>query len=212
MSTGSSLFYSPTASPPPPATGFFALRASHFSRRSSALQPAAAASRSETFHRARYGLTSPDAGWTWHATEGSPEGNDFVFFGYVQGIEAEWGNFSLSDSARAAADYKGAMVAGGRWNPIGTPMPYTAQHLSLACAEVLVHLDKSQLPRSYVRSNTGLPAAPPLLAFESLSDVGSRQAAGHVWVSTASQLSRPSPLCHRSRGVQRPVESSARRV
>ena len=55
-------------------------------------------------------------------------------------------------SARAAADYTGAMLAGGRWNPIGTPMLYTAQHLSLACIEVLVHLDKSQLPRDYVWS------------------------------------------------------------
>jgi hypothetical protein len=40
---------------------------------------------------------TPDAGWTWYATEGSPDGNDFVFFGYVRGIEAEWGNFSLAE-------------------------------------------------------------------------------------------------------------------
>ena len=59
--------------------GFFALRVANFSRRSSALQPQSA------------------PGWTWYATEGSPDGNDFVFFGYVQGIEAEWGTFSLSE-------------------------------------------------------------------------------------------------------------------
>jgi hypothetical protein len=40
---------------------------------------------------------TPDGGWTWYAPEGSPEGNDFVFFGYVQGIESEWGTFSLSE-------------------------------------------------------------------------------------------------------------------
>ena len=56
-------------------------------------------------------------------------------------------------SARALGDYTGAMLAGGRWNPIGTPMLYTARHLSLACIEVLVHLDKSQLPRDYVSSS-----------------------------------------------------------
>jgi RES domain-containing protein len=96
--------------------------------------------------------------------------------------------YRMHRSARAAGDYKGATVAGGRWNPIGTPMLYTAQHLSLACIEVLVHLDKSQLPRGYVWSRTDLPAAPPLLAFVSLSDIVSCQAAGHAWVSAVSQL------------------------
>jgi hypothetical protein len=42
---------------------------------------------------------TPDAGWTWYATEGSAEGMDFVFFGYVKGIEAEWGTFSLAELA-----------------------------------------------------------------------------------------------------------------
>ncbi len=46
-------------------------------------------------------------------------------------------------------------------------MLYTAQHLCLACIEVLVHVDKSQLPRDYVWSRTELPAAPMILAFES---------------------------------------------
>jgi hypothetical protein len=53
-------------------------------------------------------------------------------------------------AARRASDYTGAMLAGGRWNPIGTPMLYTAEHLSLACIEILVHVDKNQLPRDYV--------------------------------------------------------------
>jgi RES domain-containing protein len=67
-------------------------------------------------------------------------------------------------------------------------MLYTAQHLSLACIEVLVHLDKSQLPRDYVWSKTDLPAAPPILAFESVSSVVSCQAAGHAWLGTANRL------------------------
>ena len=33
--------------------------------------------------------------------------------------------FRMYRSARSTADYSGAMAAGGRWNPIGTPMPYT---------------------------------------------------------------------------------------
>jgi hypothetical protein len=40
---------------------------------------------------------TPDAGRTWYATEGSPEGDDFIFYGFVQGVESEWGNFALSE-------------------------------------------------------------------------------------------------------------------
>lgn len=40
---------------------------------------------------------TPDAGWTWYATEGEPEGGDFLFFGYVEGLECEWGYFLLSE-------------------------------------------------------------------------------------------------------------------
>jgi hypothetical protein len=40
---------------------------------------------------------TPDSSWTWYATEGSPEGEDFIFFGYVIGLEKEWGYFALSE-------------------------------------------------------------------------------------------------------------------
>src|SRR5262245_35651972 len=36
-------------------------------------------------------------GWTWYVTEGSPEDDDFIFFGFVVGDEMEWGQFSLSE-------------------------------------------------------------------------------------------------------------------
>jgi len=50
---------------------------------------------------------SPDAGWTWYASEGSPVDEDgyfdtdkvkvdFFFFGLVAGLEVELGYFSLS--------------------------------------------------------------------------------------------------------------------
>jgi RES domain-containing protein len=65
--------------------------------------------------------------------------------------------YRMHRSARATDDFTGAMVAGGRWNPIGTPMLYTAEHLSLACVEVLVQVDKTQLPHDYVWSRTELP-------------------------------------------------------
>lgn len=51
---------------------------------------------------------TPDSGWTWYATEGSPvdiDGNydtekqkvDFIFFGLVAGHEVELGYFVLSE-------------------------------------------------------------------------------------------------------------------
>jgi hypothetical protein len=46
-------------------------------------------------------LFTPDSNWTWYATEGSPEGDDFIFFGYVIGLEKEWGYFSLSELTAA---------------------------------------------------------------------------------------------------------------
>lgn len=79
---------------------------------------------------------------------------------------------------RLAGDYTGAMVAGGRWNPIGTPILYTAEHMSLACLEVLVHLNKHQLPRDYGWSKTELPRSPELLTIAIPGSIGACQAVG----------------------------------
>jgi hypothetical protein len=41
---------------------------------------------------------TPDAGWTWFAAEGErEESGDFIFWGYVIGVESEWGSFRLSE-------------------------------------------------------------------------------------------------------------------
>ena len=40
---------------------------------------------------------------------------------------------------------EGARIYGGRWNPIGIPVIYTAESLSLAALEIIVHLEKEQL-------------------------------------------------------------------
>ena len=39
----------------------------------------------------------PGSGWTWFVTEGEPSEGDFIFFGYVIGLESEWGYFALSE-------------------------------------------------------------------------------------------------------------------
>ena len=38
-----------------------------------------------------------DSDWIWYVTEGSEEEDDFIFFGFVLGVEQEWGQFSLSE-------------------------------------------------------------------------------------------------------------------
>ena len=40
---------------------------------------------------------------------------------------------------------EGARTYGGRWNPIGIPVLYTAESLSLATLEIIVHLQREQL-------------------------------------------------------------------
>ncbi|HET9533151.1 MAG TPA: DUF2958 domain-containing protein [Blastocatellia bacterium] len=42
-------------------------------------------------------LFTPWTGWTWYITEGSPEGDDFIVFPYVIGLEHEWGYASLTE-------------------------------------------------------------------------------------------------------------------
>ena len=44
-------------------------------------------------------LFTPDARWTWFITEGSEEDGDWLLFGYVIGLEEEWGYFLLSEIA-----------------------------------------------------------------------------------------------------------------
>jgi len=39
----------------------------------------------------------PGTGWTWYVTEGSPQEGDFLFFGFVVGLESEFGYFLLSE-------------------------------------------------------------------------------------------------------------------
>src|SRR5579863_2385831 len=43
---------------------------------------------------------TPDAEWTWLITEGSEQNDgDWLLFGYVIGLEEEWGYFLLSEIA-----------------------------------------------------------------------------------------------------------------
>lgn len=55
-------------------------------------------------------------------------------------------------SKRYARDLSGygAQLHGGRYNPIGVPALYTAEHISLAALEILVHVNSSFRSIEYV--------------------------------------------------------------
>jgi RES domain-containing protein len=96
--------------------------------------------------------------------------------------------YRLHRSVRAAGDYTGAFLAGGRWNPRGTAILYAAQHLSLACLEILVHLDRAQLPPEYVWSSTRLLNDTAELETANVRELTACQTAGQVWAETAGEL------------------------
>lgn len=39
----------------------------------------------------------PGSGWTWYVTEGGEQDGDFLFFGFVVGLDSEFGYFLLSE-------------------------------------------------------------------------------------------------------------------
>jgi RES domain-containing protein len=63
----------------------------------------------------------------------------------------------------------GAKKTGGRWNRKGIAALYTAQNASLAVVEVLVHLDKAELPADYVMLEITVPD-PAIVSMSDQSD------------------------------------------
>jgi hypothetical protein len=49
----------------------------------------------------------PTGSWSWYATEGKQEGDDYRFYGVVCGYERELGYWMLSDLQRAKAGIAG---------------------------------------------------------------------------------------------------------
>jgi RES domain-containing protein len=74
----------------------------------------------------------------------------------------------------------GGLRASGRCHRKGTPVIYAAQHVSLALAEVLVHLEISELPLDYV-----------LVTIEIPDDVPMRRATSHQALSASANPDVP---------------------
>jgi RES domain-containing protein len=96
--------------------------------------------------------------------------------------------YRLHRAGRATADYTRTELYGGRWNPPGVPMLYAASSLSLACLEVIVHLDKTQFPMEFVWSKAELELGRDFLIAQNPKDVGQTQSAGRAWVSEKRRL------------------------
>jgi RES domain-containing protein len=54
--------------------------------------------------------------------------------------------YRIYNDGRLPNDAMGARIAGGRWNPKGLMVLYAAAHLSLACLEKMVHLNRGTMP------------------------------------------------------------------
>ena len=54
---------------------------------------------------------------------------------------------------------EGARIAGGRWNPEGFPVVYTAGSLSLALLEIIVHLEFKEALKQYKAIPVSIPEA-----------------------------------------------------
>ena len=52
---------------------------------------------------------------------------------------------------------KGAKLYGGRWNSFGLPALYTAEHISLAVLEILVHTKNLRTPLNYYLITIEIP-------------------------------------------------------
>lgn len=52
---------------------------------------------------------------------------------------------------------EGARMAGGRWNPVGIPVLYAAEHATLAMLEILAYFDRSCAPTGLQLATITIP-------------------------------------------------------
>jgi RES domain-containing protein len=60
----------------------------------------------------------------------------------------------------------GAKLYGGRWNSVGLPALYTAEHISLAVLEILVHIKSYRKPLDYHLIAIEIPAEVSLVSID----------------------------------------------
>ncbi len=84
---------------------------------------------------------------------------------------------------------QGAMVAAARWNAVGTPIVYCADHPATALLEILVHIDAEDLPATYQLLEIDVPdtvkAAVPVLPDNWKVNLAATQRIGTDFVNAA---------------------------
>lgn len=89
-------------------------------------------------------------------------------------------------------DGEGARLQGGRWNSPGRPMVYTAESLSLATLEVMVHLPASmRSPEKMPKLQAVALEIPNALVTEALkvgTELTDTRAFGDIWLERKSSL------------------------
>jgi RES domain-containing protein len=101
--------------------------------------------------------------------------------------------YRIHDRRFASLDGAGAAHFGGRWNPKGIPLLYTASSFEGALLEQLARAGVGRLPRHHVAAKIALPAH---MVVPSLDDVDhpdwhlepTSRRIGEGWVASASSL------------------------
>ena len=91
---------------------------------------------------------------------------------------------------------EGAKLFGGRWNPVGYPAVYLAQHLSLAVLEIVVHFDRPDKIKDFIAfpvtfeqaSIYSLPASSLPTNWSELPIPSSTQQVGKQWLDANEHL------------------------
>ena len=96
-----------------------------------------------------------------------------------------------------AFDGRGGLYGKGRWHTAGRPIVYTAQSTSLAMAEALVHIQRSNNIEPFSRWEIEVPDAlildAPKMRAGWRNDISLTQAFGNAWLSPQSSVGQLVP-------------------
>lgn len=103
---------------------------------------------------------------------------------------------TLEKYGQEAMTGEGAKLYGGRWNPVGYPAVYLAQHLSLAILEIVVHVDRPDKIKDFIafpvtfekNSIYSLPASILPTNWSELPIPSSTQQVGKKWLDTNEHM------------------------